>query len=87
MPYVKQEDRGKLDVIVDLMKSLKIKANGDLNYILFKFCKETIGPVTDQQSYNTYKNFRGELMEIRDEIGRRFLAPYEDKKIEENGDV
>jgi hypothetical protein len=87
MPYVKQEDRGKLDVIVELMKSLKIKANGDLNYILFKFCKETIGPVTDQQSYNTYKNFRGELMEIRDEIGRRFLAPYEDKKIEENGDV
>ena len=87
MPYIKQEDRPAMNVVVEAMKEAGVKVNGDLNYIIFKFCKETIGPVTDEESYNRYKNFRGELMEIRDEIGRRYLAPYEDKAIERNGDV
>jgi len=87
MPYIKQENRPTMNKVVDALKEANVQVNGDLNYIIFKFCKDTIGPVTDEQSYNRYKNFRGELMEIRDEIGRRFLAPYEDQKIIENGDV
>lgn len=87
MPYIKQENRPTMNKVVEALKEAGVQVNGDLNYIIFKFCKDTIGPVTDEQSYNRYKNFRGELMEIRDEIGRRFLAPYEDIKIEENGDV
>jgi hypothetical protein len=59
-----------------------VKANGDLNYILFKYCKENIQP-----SYNNYKNYIGELQETVAEIRRRLLAPYEDQKIQENGDV
>lgn len=87
MPYIKQKDRPTMNKVVDMMKEVGVKVNGDMNYILFKYCKDTIGPVTDEESYNIYKNFRGELMEVRDEIGRRFLAPYEDQKIIENGDV
>jgi hypothetical protein len=71
-----------MDQVVELMKNLNVKADGDLNYILFKLCKETVTP-----GYNNYKNFIGELNECSNEIRRRFLSPYEDAKIEENGDV
>lgn len=82
MPYIKEENRPDMDEIVDLMVKKGVKVNGDLNYILFKFAKYHITP-----SYNNYKNFNGELDEIRAEVRRRILAPYEDSKIIENGDV
>jgi hypothetical protein len=82
MPYVKQNQRPRLDRVVDTMESMAVKADGDLNYILYAFCKRNIKP-----SYNNYKNFCGELRQCATEIERRILAPYEDTKIEENGDV
>jgi hypothetical protein len=82
MPYVMKHQRGQLDRIVDLMKELDVKANGDLNYVLYAFCKRHVKP-----SYNNYKNFCGELTECAVEIRRRMLGPYEDIKIHENGDV
>jgi hypothetical protein len=68
--------------IVDLMAQKQVKADGDLNYILYKFCKDHVKP-----SYNNYKNFCGELTECATEIRRRILASYENGKIQENGDV
>ena len=82
MPYIKQESRQKMDEVVDAMVEAGVLANGDLNYILYKFCKYYIKP-----SYGNYKNFCGELNECATEIRRRMTAPYEDVKIEENGDV
>lgn len=82
MPYVKQEIRPDLDHVVATMANVGVKANGDLNYILFAFCKRHIEP-----SYNNYKNYRGELRETADWIGEIFLKPYELKKREETGDV
>lgn len=82
MPYIVQKKRPKMDRIVDLMKELEVKADGDLNYILFAFCKRHVVP-----GYNNYKNFNGELTECVEEIRRRLLGPYEDKKTVENGDV
>jgi hypothetical protein len=84
IPYVNKNIRPKLDEIVNLMIANGIKANGDLNYILYKFCKYNVLP-----SYNGYKNFIGELNECATEIRRRLLADYEDSKIHnpENGDV
>ena len=82
MPYIKSEERNALNIIVDAMKGTNVKANGDLNYILYAFCSRYVEP-----SYNNYKNYCGELRQCATEIERRILAPYEDKKIEENGDV
>ena len=82
MPYVTQDVRPELDSIVDMMNFHGVKANGDLNYILYAFCKRHIAP-----SYNNYKNFCGELRQCATEIERRLLGPYEDTKIIENGDV
>ena len=82
MPYIEPKNRKSMDEIVLLMADLNVKANGDLNYILYKFCKEYIKP-----SYNNFKNFCGELRQCATEIERRILADYEDKKCSENGDV
>jgi len=82
MPYIKQERRPDCDLVVKVMKEMKVSANGDLNYILYKFCKETVRP-----SYNEYKNYCGELRQCATEIERRILGPYEDTKMIENGDV
>ena len=82
MPYIKQENRPDMNEIVDLMAAKSVKADGDLNYILFKFCKFHVKP-----SYNNYKNYCGELRQCAVEIERRILADYENLKIIENGDV
>ena len=84
MPYISNEKdrRVYMDEIVNLMADLNVQVNGDLNYILYKFCKKYVKP-----SYNNYKNFIGELDCCVREIYRRLVASYEDKKIEENGDV
>ncbi len=82
MPYIKPEDREKLDEIVQLMHEAGVVANGDLNYVLYAYCKRHVSP-----SYNNYKNFIGELNQCVTEIERRILGPYEDEKIKENGDV
>jgi hypothetical protein len=82
MPYIRKEIRPTMDTVVDQMIKAGVQVDGDLNYILFKFCKNHVKP-----SYNNYKNFLGELNEAAEEIRRRLLAPYENLKIEENGDV
>ena len=82
MPYIKNNRREIVDVVIEVMQTVNIQANGDLNYILYKYCKENIDP-----SYGNYKNFCGELRQCATEIERRLLADYEDKKIKENGDV
>ncbi len=84
MPYIEDKNnlRKKMDQIVGWMKVWEVKPDGKLNYILYKFCKDTIEP-----SYNNYKNYCAELRQCATEIERRLLAPYEDKKIQENGDV
>ncbi len=82
MPYIKKEERLKFNKVVQAMIDSNVQANGDLNYILYKFCKIGVEP-----SYNNFKNFIGELEECATEIRRRLLADYEDSKILENGDV
>ena len=82
MPYILQKHRKRCEHVLKIMKRENIQPEGDLNYILYAFCKRNVKP-----SYNNYKNFLGELTECCAEIRRRLLAPYEDKKIKENGDV
>ena len=82
MPYIKQDRRPSMDRVVDVMLEEGVVVNGDLNYILFAFCKRFVDP-----SYNNYKNYCGELRQCATEIERKLLGPYEDEKIKENGDV
>ena len=81
MPYIKSKIiRNVLNQII-LRQSVIFKQTGNLNYFLFKLAKETC------TNYESYRNFIGELEAAKLEIYRRQIAPYEDKKIKENGDV
>jgi len=83
MPYLGNNERRKeMDRVVDLMRKLKVKADGDLNYILFKYCLYYV-----ERRYNTLKNYLAELNESAEEIRRRVLAPYEDQQAMINGEV
>jgi hypothetical protein len=82
MPYIAQQKRPALDIIVEDMVNAGLnKPDGNLNYVLFKLAK-FVTP-----SYNSYKNYLGELEECISEIRRKMLGPYEDKKEQENGSV
>ena len=83
MPYIPDGNRRFADgAVYAIMQVLRVlKCRGTMNYILFKVAKHTC------KTYSEYADFRSELMEAHTEIGRRLLAPYEDIKIEENGDV
>jgi len=83
MPYIKSEKRAQKDKVVEAMVKAEVKADGDLNYILYNYCKHHY----PNQSYNNLKNYCGELRQCATEIERRILAKYEDEKIIENGDV
>ncbi len=82
MPYIEKHRRGCLDSIAEDMFNAGIEVDGDLNYLLFAFCKRYVEP-----SYAGYKKFCGELRQCATEIERRLLGPLEDEKIKENGDV
>ena len=82
MPYIKVERRLEVNNVITAMVISKIQANGDLNYILYKYCKDNVKP-----SYNNLKNYCAELRQCATEIERRLLAEYEDSKIKENSDV
>ena len=84
MPYIKGQDKRKeLDKITKRILQIGM-INGNLNYLLFKLCKEYM---KEGESYNAYKNYIGEIEMAKKEIYRRLVAPYEDLKIVENGDV
>lgn len=71
-----------MDKIVELMVILDVRVDGDLNYVLYAFCKREIPP-----SYKNYKNYCGELRQCATEIERKLLAPYEDLKEKERGSI
>ena len=90
MPYIKQEDRKKFDSLIeDVVDALTdhgfspVKP-GDLNYVISKMVWE----IFDRNpSYTLGNNLTGVLECVKQEFYRRKLAPYEDEKIKENGDL
>jgi hypothetical protein len=83
MPYIEEERRPFLDQLVREMTAYNITADGDLNYVLHAYLKRYQVPL----SYGKIKNYCAELEETAREIRRVLLAPYEDAKKDENGDV
>jgi len=87
MPYIKEKERVKFEkVIKDLVKLLeKDKENlaGNLNYVVTSIIKR----LSKNLRYKKANEIIGALECIKLEYYRRVLAPYEDKKILENGDV
>jgi hypothetical protein len=60
-----------------------IKICGVLNYIITRVCAKIITEV----SYSKIAIITGVLENVKQEFYRRMASPYEDKKINQNGDV
>lgn len=58
---------------------------GELNYLLTENCLDYL--LVKNKSYQTFNDIIGALECAKLEMYRRMVVPYEDQKIEENGDV
>ena len=84
MPYITQDRRKEFD---DLLAQLgpRIKNKGEMNYcvsILMSWYVSVHG-----EGYQNISDAKDALVNAADEFARRRLAPYEDIKKEENGDL
>jgi len=87
MPYIDQKSRknieSELNALIQKLKSIPTKnIDGNLNYCICQMLKELYTP-----SYYNYNRMMGVITCVQQEVYRRLVAPYEDKKIKENGDV
>lgn len=80
MPYIKQNRRFEIERGYGGPENA-----GELNYLI---TTHLLRYVTDKgKSYQTINDIIGALEGAKLELYRRLATPYEDKKIEENGDV
>jgi hypothetical protein len=90
MPYIKKTERKKFDssihIIVNELTNYDktLPSVGELNYIVSSIIW---GLYKKNPSYTLGNNLIGALECIKQEFYRRQLAEYEDKKINENGDI
>lgn len=94
MPYIKQEKRKEFIVKeavgeyeIDLLTTVGKIADcgGDLNYAFTVIAKAYMD--SKGENYQNYSDVIAALEGAKLELYRRSVAPYEDKKAEENGDV
>jgi hypothetical protein len=86
MPYIKQDRRKELDTLMATGEiNIADVSAGDLNYLMSCALDEYIE--AHGKSYDTINKVIGVLECVKLELYRRVAAPYEDTKIEENGDV
>lgn len=87
MPYIEQKNRPPIDLLLqplaDYLKNLpENEQDGSLNYAVTKLLHE-IYPLR----YRHINRAMGVLSCIEKEYYRKVAAPYEDTKIQQNGEV
>lgn len=83
MPYIKKHDREYFDWWLE--RQPKVLGPGELNYVISKILDRHI--IQHGEHYDTYNSLIGIIECAKLELYRRKIAIYEDKKIQENGDV
>lgn len=83
MPYIAQGRRKEIDEYI--IDNFAIKNAGELNYLLTKLIRNYFN--FNGRRYQQINDIVGALEGAKMEFYRRVAAPYEDKKILENGDV
>lgn len=90
MPYIKELHREKYkgpvqDIIDELTDhGYKPFEAGDLNYVISSIVWKLFD---SNKKYKTANDLSGVLTNVQAEFYRRKVAPYEDEKIKENGDI
>jgi hypothetical protein len=78
VPYIPDERR------IQIGSGDSFDTAGELNYLLTMAVLEYLG---DSPNYERFNAAIGALESCKQEVYRRLIAPYEDRKIKENGDV
>lgn len=85
MPYIEQSRRDALRPIVGAIYGTRLETAGEVNYVITQVLVQYLSK--DRTSYAALNEVIGVLECAKLEVYRRLAAPYEDTKIEENGDV
>jgi hypothetical protein len=88
MPYIPQDGRDRYsDSIDDIANKLSCHESdewmGEAAYVITQIILQT--PI--QESWRNWAKVIGTLESVKMELYRRWVAPYEDKAIERNGDL
>lgn len=89
MPYIKKPRRIELihyDATGMYIKTRDMVSSGELNFVITSLVLDYVQGLS-HTSYASINDVIGALECAKLELYRRLAAPYEDKKIEENGDV
>ena len=86
MPYIKVEERDRLNQLVQDMSRARLETEGTLNYLITQLCQAYVRQ-NPPFGYKVVNAVIGALECAKQEYYRRIAASYEDKKIAENGDV
>lgn len=78
MPYIPQHERTQIDLGASPCSA------GELHYIFTQIIREYLG---QDPRYDSFNEVIGVLECCKLELYRRMIAPYENKKIKQNGDV
>ncbi|GFM37561.1 DUF6899 family protein [Desulfovibrio psychrotolerans] len=84
MPYIPQERRKVFNEALARCAA-EIQNEGELNYCIYAMCTMLIGRTG--KSYAKLSMCSGAMEHAKLEWYRRQLAPYEDEKIAEHGDI
>lgn len=91
MPYIEAQRRKEITeqfakgMNLDAPHVLEGYSPGDFNYLVTKLAIKYMEH--NGTNYTNCNQVMGILASAKQEFYRRLVAPYEDKKIEENGDV
>ena len=85
MPYINSNSREDIRPYVNILAD-RINNEGELNYAITKLLLEYLDRLGCLR-YTDINTLVGVLECAKMELYRRLAAPYEDEKIEENGDV
>ena len=88
MPYIEKSDREKFESLLEELKIVVNSyglSNGELNYLMTMLAESYIN--RHGRSYNTLSDVIKAFECAKLEFYRRRVAPYEDTKIKQNGDI
>ena len=84
MPYITPERRAAFDDLLEKMAP-EVQSEGELNYCIYKLATLVVDRIGE--SYSNLSMCSSAMEHAKLEWYRRRLAPYEDVKIAENGDI
>ena len=83
MPYIKLDLRENFDIDIDTIAG-QIQNSGDLTYVIYKLLLKTL---PKKYNYANLAHNMGVISCVKEEFYRKIVAPYEELKIKENGDI